>query len=105
MQGYAIAQVGRTESDVVRADHLVVGFACMAERVAPNLDVSPLVKLAKKLESGVLLNQCDLVQCRNIVSQIEATLIGMSMRKVKSLVLTEQIAIEIERANHHEQRT
>lgn len=76
VRGYPITQIGRTQSDVARADHLLAGFVGMADRLWPELDTRSLEKLAKKLSLGALLKRDELAQCRIVADQMEITLIA-----------------------------
>ena len=96
IQGYAVTRM-HTEDDYVRIDYCMTGFRHLVQRLCPDVDVSPMEKLEKKLSNGVMIQINEIDDVLSLLNRSEDRLIRCKEEEVRSAVLTEQIAIEMER--------
>lgn len=79
----------------------MIGWACCWDRICSDqgvdYDSSPLRKLAKKLENGVMLEVSDIEQARACVEITRQVFMRTPASILKKHSLTEQIAIEFEK--------
>lgn len=101
IRGYPVTRLD--EYDLwERIDHCLAGFRCLCSRLFPGLDVSALVRVEKKLDAGLPLTVEELNACLTTFHYCEDLLVGMDIRVVKDAVVTEQVAIEIEKLGLNE---
>lgn len=96
IQGYAVTRL-HTEDDYVRVDYCMSGFRMLVGRLCPDMDLTAMEKVEKKLHHGVLLDIKDIDDVMSLLKTVENRLIRIDEQVVRSAVLTEQIAIEMER--------
>lgn len=79
----------------------LIGWACCWDRICKDrgvaFDSSPLRKLAKKLENGVMLEESDIEQARANIELTRQVFIRTPASILKRHSITEQIAIEFEK--------
>lgn len=97
-RGYAITQIKRFDEDFARMDHAINGFTALISSVAPDIDISAMTKLSKKLSTGVMLEMADLDSCQLLLKVVENRLIKIPRKTLKDAANTEMIRIELELA-------
>ena len=95
VQGYAVTRL-HSRDDYVRIEYACAGFRALISRLWPDMDCSALIKVEKRLASGVMLEQSDLVACFSLLNDVERRLMKRTVAEVKSAVMAEQIVIELE---------
>ena len=63
----------------------------------PDFDISPFNRLAKKLESGIMLTIADIESCQYMLKHVEDGLITFSRERLTDAANTEMVVIELER--------
>ena len=97
IRGFPVTRIDATD-EYARIDYAINGFAAVLERLAPELDTKPLHKVSKRLANGISLTVADLDRCLALLTAAEGRLIKIPRRQIRTAVLTEQIAIEMEQA-------
>lgn len=97
-RGYPVTRLNERDN-WVRTDYCIAGFAGLIHRLFPDLDLSPLERVRKRLAAGVLVSQADLQECLRLLGQTENRLITVTVPALRSAVRTEEIAIELEAAH------
>lgn len=95
IQGYPVTRL-HDDDDYVRIEFAIRGFRALISRLCPELDASPLEKVEKKLAAGTPLTVQEVDASLALLNQSENALLRHSVAAVKSAVLAEQIAIEID---------
>jgi len=89
------------EGELAEIHAALIGWACCWDRICKDrgvaYDSSPLRKLAKKLENGVMLEETDINQARASVELTRQVFMRTPASVLKQHSITEQIAIEFER--------
>ncbi len=79
----------------------MIGWACCWDRICKDrgvaYDSSPLRKLSKKLENGVMLEKTDIEQVRANIELTRQVFMRTPASVLKQHSITEQIAIEFEK--------
>ena len=96
-RGYAITRIKRNDEDFARIDHCINGFCALIARLMPDTDISPFTRLAKKLESGIMLTVSEIDECLALIKRVENGLITFSRERMMDAANTEMVAIELER--------
>ena len=96
-RGYAITRIHWADEDFARIDHAINGFVALMVRLMPDLDVGPMTKLSKKLESGVLITLPELNACSTLLKTVEDRLLTFRRCDLVDAANIEMIAIEVER--------
>lgn len=96
-RGYAITRIHHADNDFARIDHAANGFIALIERLMPDFDVSPIKRLSKKLEAGILLEAREVHDALALLKRCEDRLITFKRRDLTEAANTEMIAIELER--------
>lgn len=96
-RGYAITRIHWADNDFARVDHAINGFVALIERLMPDLDLSPLRRVSKKLESGILLELAEVEACSALLKSVEDRLIKLRRCDLMDAANTEMINIELER--------
>ena len=94
VQGYAITRL--PTHGYARLDHCLAGTSAFLERLAPQIDCTPLTRIEKKLAHGTPLTMAELDACTAVLRRVEDAMTGADRRTVQSVLLTTQIAIELE---------
>lgn len=95
IRGYAVTRLHHKD-DWARTDHCIAGFRCLIHRLMPDLDMTALARVEKKLAAGVLLTHPELEACMALFRTVEDRLLQHIKRDVLEAATTEQIAIELE---------
>lgn len=98
-RGYAITRIHHADNDFARIDHAANGFMALIERLMPNFDLSPIKRVSKKLENGILLEASEVHECLALLKQCEDRLIMFRRSELVDAANTEMINIELERLN------
>lgn len=81
----------------------MIGWACCWQRICNDqriaYDPAPLMKMARKLENGVLLEPEDIERARDCIELTRKVFMKTPAHVLKHHSVTEQIAIEFERRN------
>lgn len=81
----------------------MIGWACCWERICADrcieYDSTPLRKLARKLENGVMLEMADIDQARANIEFTRQVFLKTPAKVLQQHSVTEQIAIEFEKRN------
>lgn len=81
----------------------MIGWACCWQRICDDqriaYDATPLMKMAKKLENGVMLEPEDIERARDCVELTRKVFMKTPAHVLKRHSVTEQIAIEFEKRN------
>lgn len=96
-RGYAITRIHWSDNDFARVDHALNGFVALITRLAPEFNIKPFHRLAKKLEAGVLLTLEEVDACIARLSAIEDLLLTFKRCELVDAANTEMVAIELER--------
>ena len=96
-RGYAITRIHWADDDFARVDHAINGFSALITRLMPDVDLEPMRKVSKKLESGVLLHLREVDACIDLLKHVEDRLLTFKRRELVDAANIEMIAIEMER--------
>lgn len=96
-RGYAITRIHWSDNDFARVDHALNGFVALITRLAPEFNIKPFHRLAKKLEAGVLLTLEEVDACIARLSAIEDLLLTFKRCELVDAANTEMTFIELER--------
>lgn len=96
-RGYPITRIHHADNDFARVDFAVNGFMALISRLMPEYDLSPMRRLSKKLENGVLLNLAEVNECGALLNEIELRLLKFTRAELKDAADIEMTRIEIER--------
>ena len=97
INGYLVTRLHH-DDDYARIDFCIAGFRALMDRLWPELDCTPLIKLEKRFAAGVLIERDDLIAAFRLLNDVEKRLMKRTVREVKAAVLAEQIVIELEQA-------
>lgn len=95
IRGYAVTRLDHKD-EYARIDHCIAGFRALISRLCAHLDATPLERVEKRLAAGVPLTVEEIDAALAFLRVCEGELIRHTVGEVKSAVLTEQIAIEID---------
>lgn len=79
-----------------RIDFCIAGFRGLLDRLCPQIDVAQLEDIQTKLANQELLTVAEIDSVLTVLHQCEDALIRLPYATIKSAVLTEQIAIEMD---------
>lgn len=96
VHGYAVTRLPTHAAAYARLDYCLAGTRAFMERLAPHIDCAPLERVEKKLAHGTPLTMAELDACTAVLRRVEDALTGADRRTVQSVLLTTQIAIELE---------
>ena len=96
-RGYAITRLHHADNDFARVDHAINGFTALIERLMPDLDLSPMRKVSKKLESGILLELAEVDASAALLNTVEDRLLTFTRAQMVDAANLEMISIEMER--------
>ena len=95
IQGFAVTRL-HDRDDYARIDYCIAGFRALIDRLCPEIDASSLARMEKRLANGVPVTLAEVDACLAVLRQCESALLRHSVSDVKSAVLTEQVAIELQ---------
>lgn len=97
VRGYAITRIHHHDNDFARVDHAINGFSGLITRLMPDLDLTPITRLSKKLEAGILLEIHELDAAHRLLDTVEDRLITFTRSALTAAANTEMTVIELER--------
>lgn len=95
IRGYAVTRLHNSD-DYARIDYCIAGFRGLIARLIPSMDCGPLEVVEKRLAAGVPLTIAEVDAALCILKIAENNLIWFDRDLIKSAVLTEQVAIEVD---------
>ena len=95
IRGYAVTRLDHND-EYARTDYCIAGFRALINRLCARLDDTPLVRVEKRLAAGAPLTVDEIDAALAFLRTCEDALIRCSVSEVKSAVLTEQLAIELD---------
>ena len=95
VRGYAVTRLHNND-DYARIDYCIAGWRGCLSRLFPDADLSPMERIEKRLASGVLLTVAEIDEAQRLLNQMEDRMTGLPSETIRSAVLTEQLAIEID---------
>ena len=95
IRGYAVTRLDHND-EYARIDYCIAGFRALIARLRPDIDVSAIERIEKKLAQGVPLTIGEIDAALALVSRCEDALIKKTVAELKDAVLTEQIVIEMD---------
>jgi hypothetical protein len=96
IRGYAVTRL-HTGDDYARVDWCINGFIALIERLMPDVDLSALEMLSKRLDNGIPLTLELLDSCAAVLNTVETRLIHIPRQVLLDAALAEQVVIEIDR--------
>ena len=93
--GYAVTRLDHTD-EYARIDHCIAGFRALIARLCPQIDVSALEKIEKKLAQGVPLTITEIDAALSLIRKCEDALVKNTVQEIKDAVITEQVCIELD---------
>ena len=96
-RGYAVTRINHCDNDFARIDHAANGFTALIERLMPDFDISPIKRVSKKLEAGILLEAKEVHECLALLKNCENKLIKFRRVDLVDAANTEMVNIELER--------
>lgn len=95
-RGYPITRIHHADNDFARVDFAINGFLALISRLLPDYDLSPMQRLSKKLENGMLLELAEVNECGLLLNDIEERLLTFTRAQLKDAADIEMINIELE---------
>lgn len=92
--GYAVTRL-HASYDYARIDYCAAGFRALMERICPQIDTAPLLRIEQRLSAGVPLEVEHIDASLRMLMAVENNLIKHSVAEVKEAVMIEQILIEM----------
>jgi hypothetical protein len=96
IRGYAVTRLHEGD-DYARVDWCINGFVALLERLTPDIDITPLHSVSRKLANGIPLTLLELHECLALLRQCEDRLIKLPRSALMDAATLEQVAIEVER--------
>ena len=96
-RGYAITRIHHADNDFARIDHAANGFVALIERLMPDFDLTPIRRISKKLDAGILLEAKEVHEALALLKRCEDRLIKFKRSDLTDAANTEMINIELER--------
>lgn len=100
-RGYPITRIHWADEDFARIDHAINGFVSLMDRLMSDIDTWPMKRMAKKLETGVLMTLDEVDECAALLYRVEDRLVNIPRETLVDAANTEMILIELERKNDH----
>jgi hypothetical protein len=94
VRGYAVTRLHASD-DYARIDYCAAGFRALMERICPQIDTAPLLRIEQRLSAGVPLEVEHIDASLRMLMAVENNLIKHSVAEVKEAVMIEQILIEM----------
>ena len=79
-----------------RIDIVLVGWADCWDALFGALDNSPVRRLAKKLEAGMMIEESELEEVERLIDVQQGKFVGMDVKGVGSKMRTQEIAIHMD---------
>lgn len=94
IRGYAVTRLHRGD-EYERVDFCIAGFVGVLSRIFPELDLSPLTRLQKRLAAGAPVTESEIHAALAFLKSIEKPLIKQDWNHIKSCLTTEMLSIEL----------
>ncbi len=95
IRGYAVTRLSWSD-EYERMDWCIAGVRGLINRIDPSIDCGPLQRLEVCLDKGVPIFPHEVDLALTLLNKCEDKLIKFPLSVIKSSVLTEQIAIELD---------
>ena len=95
IRGYAVTRLDHTD-EYARIDHCIAGFRALIARLCPQIEVTALGRIEKKLAQGVPLTIAEIDAALSLIRRCEDALVKKTVQEVKDAVITEQVCIELD---------
>lgn len=95
IRGYAVTRLDHND-EYARIDFCIAGFRALINRLCAHLDDASLVRVEKRLAAGAPITVDEIDAALAFLRTCEDALIRHTVGEVKSAVLTEQLAIELD---------
>lgn len=96
IRGYPVTRLDIAD-EYTRIDWCIAGFRGLIDRLCAEIDTRALLSVEKKLASGVAMEVSEIDAALVVLKRCEDALLRHSIAVVKDAVLTEQVAIELDR--------
>lgn len=96
IRGYPVTRLDDSD-EYTRIDWCIAGFRGLIDRLCAEIDTRPLLAVEKKLAAGVAMTVAEIDAAMAVLKRCENALLRHSVAVVKDAVLTEQVAIELDR--------
>jgi hypothetical protein len=95
LYGYAVTKL-RKDDEYMRIDYCIVGWLGVLSRIVPSFDLTSMRVIGDKLASDTPLTVTEINTALRSLREAEELIVGGSLKTIKSMLLTEQIQIEID---------
>lgn len=95
IRGYAVTRINYLD-EYERTDWCIAGVRGLISRIDPSIDCGPLQRIEVCLCNGIPIFPHEVDLALTLLNQCEDRLIKYPLSVIKSCVLTEQIAIELD---------
>lgn len=95
LYGYAVTKL-RKDDDYMRIDYCIVGWIGVLSRILPEFNLSPVKLIGDKLAADTPLTVAEINRALGSLREAEELIVGGSLKTLKSLLLAEQIQIELD---------
>ena len=93
IRGYAVTRLHRGD-EYERVDYCLAGFSGVLGRIFPEIDLSPLTRLQKRLAAGAPVTESEIHAALAFLKSLETPLIKQDWNYIKSCLTTEMLSIE-----------
>ena len=90
--------------EVHEIGHPMLGWVEFARRVAPGVETKSIIRIAKRLIAGVMIEHEDIPKARKAVQQVSSRLQAMTESQIQSICNTASIAICLQNAGLAERK-
>ena len=94
IRGYAVTRLHNGD-EYERVDYCIAGFVGVLSRIFPELDLSPMTRLQKRLAAGAPVTEAEIYAALAFLKSLETPLIKQDWNHIKSCLTTEMIQIEL----------
>ena len=94
IRGYAVTRLHNGD-EYERVDFCLAGFSGVIGRIFPEVDLSPLTRLQKRLAAGAPVTEADIHAALAFLKSLETPMIKQDWHHIKSCLTTEMLSIEL----------
>ena len=94
IKGYAVTRLHNGD-EYERVDYCLAGFSGVLCRIFPEIDLSPLTRLQKRLAAGAPVTEKEIHAALAFLKSIETPMIKQDWHHIKSCLTTEMLSIEL----------
>ena len=94
IRGYAVTRLHHGD-EYERVDFCIAGFVGVLSRIFPELDLSPMTRLQKRLAAGAPVTEKEIHAALAFLKSLETPLIKQDWHHIKSCLTTEMLSIEL----------